>query len=363
MKLNSNNEWDTLKEVIIGRPNARSNLIFNKPVSKKVLEQAEQLAYKAYPQKLLDEATEDLEGLCDVIKDFGVKIYRPDTKDIHRIFTTPYFNASAEHAYNPRDLFLIVGDTAIEAPSQEKHRYFESQAYYNIFYHYFTEGSKWVSAPKPRLKGNYMIPYYKDKQKNIKLSEKDILFEAATIVRMGKDILYLISRSGNKSGAKWLQNILGNNYQVHTTDQIYHDSHIDSTVICLRKGLVLLNATRVNVNNCPIVFNKWEKIWFEKITHYPHDILDFHRNVRLKIYKKLLKLGFESNLNTIHSEWVGMNLLSLDPKTVIIDKIQTNLLKKLEKKGLKCIPISFRNSYFLGGIHCCTLDTVRDSNL
>ncbi|KYK19931.1 hypothetical protein AYK24_04810 [Thermoplasmatales archaeon SG8-52-4] len=363
MKLNSHNEWDTLKEVIIGRPNARSNLIFKKPVSKKVLEQAEQLAYKAYPQKLLDNAAEDLEGLCDIIKDFGVKIHRPDVKDIHRIFSTPYFNASAEHAFNPRDLFLIVGDTVIEAPSQEKHRYFESQAYYDIFYQYFLKGCKWISAPKPRLKGKYKIPYYKDKHKNIKLLEKDILFEAATIVRIGRDLLYLISSSGNKSGAKWLQNVLGNNYQVHTTDKIYHDTHIDSTVICLRPGLVLLNATRVNDKNCPSVFKKWEKIWFDKIAPYPREVLDFYKNVRLKIYKKLLKLGFQSNLNTIHSEWVGMNLLSLDPNTVIIDKMQTNLINKLEKNKIRCIPISFRNSYFLGGVHCCTLDTVRESKI
>jgi N-dimethylarginine dimethylaminohydrolase len=150
---------------------------------------------------------------------------------------------------------------------------------------------------------------------------------------------------------------------VHTTDKIYHDNHIDSTVICLRKRLVLLNATRVNNDNCPTVFNNWEKIWFKKIIPYPHEIIDFHKNVRLKIYKKLLKLGFESNLNNIHSEWVGMNLLSLDPNTVIIDKIQTNLIKKLKKHGITCIPISFRYSYFLGGIHCCTLDTVRDSKL
>jgi len=96
---------------------------------------------------------------------------------------------------------------------------------------------------------------------------------------------------------------------------------------------------------------------------YPHEILKFHQNVRLKIYTKLLKLSFKSNLNIIHSEWVGMNLLSLDPETVVVDKIQTNLIKTLEKRGLTCIPISFRYSYLMGGIHCCTLDTVRDSRL
>jgi N-dimethylarginine dimethylaminohydrolase len=58
-----------------------------------------------------------------------------------------------------------------------------------------------------------------------------------------------------------------------------------------------------------------------------------------------------------------MNLFSLDPKTVVIDKIQIHLIKKLERKGITCIPISFRYSYLMGGIHCCTLDTVRDSKI
>jgi len=351
MKLNSHNEWDTLKEIIIGMPNARANLIFKKPVSRNVMEQVEQLAREAYPQKILDEVEEDLEGLCDVIKDFGVKIYRPKVSDIHRVFTTPYFNASAEHAFTPRDLYLVVGDTVIEAPSQEKHRYFEAQAYYDIMYHYLAEGSRWIAGPKPKLKKDY--PHLED----------EILFEAATIVRMDKDILYLVSRSGNQLAAKWLQNVIGEQYRVHTTDQIYRDTHIDSTVLCLKKGLVLLNASRVNKNNCPPIFNKWEKIWFKKIMPYPHEILEFHRNVRLKIYAKLLKLGFKTNLNSIHSEWVGMNILSLDPKTVIVDKNQTHLIRILEKKGITCIPISFRYSYLMGGIHCCTLDTVRDSRL
>ena len=361
MKLNSHNEWDTLKEIIIGMPNARANLIFDKTVSKKVLKQAEQLAYSAYPKKMVEEVEEDLNGLYDVIKDFGVKIYRPKVSDIHKIFTTPYFNASTDHVFTPRDLYLVVGDTIIETPSYEKHRYFETQAYYDIMYHYLSEGSRWIAGPKPKLNGDYKISY--NNNKYFRLLENEILFEAATITRMGRDLLYLVSVSGNQLGAKWLQNILGNQYKVHTTNQIYHDSHIDSTVICLKKGLVLLNATRVNKNNCPSVFNKWDKIWFDKITPYPKEILKFHKNVRLKIYKKLLKLGFNSNLNKIHSEWVGINILSLDPTTVIVDKNQKHLIKKLEKYGINCIPISFRYSYIMGGIHCCTLDTVRDSIL
>lgn len=363
MKLNSHNEWDTLREIIVGRPNCRASLIFKKTPTEKEKEEAEELARQAYPQKIIDEINEDLEELCDVIKDFGAKVYRSDASDVHKIYTTPYFTASAEHAYNARDLYLVVGDTVIESPSQEKHRYFEAQAYYDVLYHYFNEGSNWIAGPKPKLKGEYMIPFFEDERKYIMLSEDEILFEAANTVRMGKDLLYLVSRSGNQLGAKWLQRILGNKYRVHTTDKIYRSSHIDSTVLCLRPGLVLLNAYRVNKDNCPPIFKKWEIIWFDKIIPYPHKVVEFNRNTRVKIYGKLLKMGIESNLNGIASEWIGLNFLSLDPKTVVVDKIQTNLINVLKKKGLNVIPISFRWSYLVGGIHCSTLDTVRDSKL
>ena len=63
---------------------------------------------------------------------------------------------------------------------------------------------------------------------------------------MGKDLLYLVSSSGNELGAKWLQSVLGEDYRVHTTKDIYRSSHIDSTVMCLKPGLVLLNSARVN---------------------------------------------------------------------------------------------------------------------
>ena len=64
------------------------------------------------------------------------------------------------------------------------------------------------------------------------------------------------------------------------------------------------------------------------------------------------------------SPWVGMNLLSYDQQTVIVDERQTNLIKILEKYKFTIIPVKMRHIYTQGGgIHCATLDTVRDSIL
>ena len=370
MKVNSHNEWDKLREIIVGRGDGRACLIFPPKVEPDLLAKAYRLAKEAFPYWLADEINEDLEELCNVLRSFGAKVLRPDISHNNRLFKTPYFWATNDHVYNMRDLHLVVGDTVIESPSQEQHRYFEAMGLYDIWYEYFKDGFRWIAGPKPKIHGNHMEIYfadgtnqYPDGQKFIRLSENEILFEAANTLRMGKDLLYLVSRSGNNIGAKWLQSVLGDDYRVHTTDKIYRSSHIDSTAMALKPGLVLLNATRVSSETCPAVLEKWDKIYFSDIIPTPQRTLDIQRNVRHPAYNKLRELGVESSIGSTSSPWIGMNFLSIDPEHVVVDKIQVPLMRILEKHGITPVPISFRHSYFMGGIHCSTLDTVRDSKL
>ena len=197
-----------------------------------------------------------------------------------------------------------------------------------------------------------------------KLTEDEILFEAANTVRMGRDLLYLVSCSGNHMGAKWLQNILGDDYKIHITEDLYRSSHIDSTVMCLKPGLVLLNNARVKEENCPSIFEKWDKIWFGDVAPTTEQELNFQKDVRDPIAKEIEALGFKTDLVDMASPWVGMNVLSIDQDTVLVDERQTNLIKTLEANKLTVVPVRMRHMYTqCGGLHCATLDTVRDSKL
>ncbi len=388
MKINSHNEWDKLREVVLGvAGHSMAVLTWSRPgpIPESVREMAYDLAKKAYPQWLLDEVNEDLEGVSDIFERFGVKIYRPKVHDLTRMYSSPYgWSSTGNDIYNIRDLHLIVGNNVIESSSPVKSRYFEATALYNVWYEYFASGFRWLVAPKPTLEGEVLSSYFMDEnnreltredlrykeltkgrlEKLHKLAEKEILFEAANTVRMGKDILYLISSSGNVLGARWLQSILGDEYRVHTTKEIYRSSHIDSTVLCLRPGLVLLNSTRVNPNNCPRIFDKWDKIYFEDVAPLTEQEIDLQKNVRDTINSELIRLGFETNLEVMGSPWVGMNLFSLDQETVMVDSRQINLMKVLEKHKITPVPVRLRHPYTHGGgIHCATLDTVRDSRL
>lgn len=387
MKINSHNDWDRLKEVIVGSAEGTTAVLTwskPEPIPEPILEKAYKLAKEAYPQWFIDEINEDLEGLCEKIKQFGAKVYRPKVHDISRMYSSPHWYSTGNNIYNVRDLHLVVDNTVIESPSPLKSRYFENTALYHIWYKYIEDGFRWIAAPKPILDGDILTPYYRDKnerklteediryqeltdgriEKLHKLTEKEILFEAANTLRMGKDLLYLVSSSGNYIGAKWLQSILGDEYIVHTTEDIYRSSHIDSTILCLRPGLVLLNSVRVNSRNCPKIFDKWDKIWFSDVAPVTDEEIKFQIEVRDPIAKKLAELGFETNLELTASPWVGMNFLSLDTETVIVDSRQTKLIQMLEKYKFTVATVKMRHIYTQGGgLHCATLDTVRDSKL
>ena len=387
MKINSHNEWDKLLEVIVGSAEGLAATIEwhnPKPIPEDYKKEAINLCKNASPQWFVDEVNEDLNNLQKALEEEGVKVFRPSVFDINKFYSSPFWSSNSNNIYNVRDLNLVVGNSVIESPSHNISRYFETTALYEIWYNYFEEGFKWIAAPKPKLITNPVEPYFRDESKRTlteedlmhkkltngrleklhKLTENEILFEAANTVRIGKDLLYLVSSSGNRKGAKWLQSVLGNDYNVHVTDKLYRASHLDSTVLCIRPGLVLLNSKRANKHNLPDLFDKWDKLWFEDVAKTTEVELDFQNNVRDKIAQDLKKMGFNSNLSEMSSPWVGMNILSISQDTVLADERQLSLIKLLEKQGLKVKTVKLRHMYTQGGgIHCATLDTVRDSVL
>ena len=386
-KINSHNGWDKLKEVIVGTCEGTTGTITwdrKKKIDQKILDQAIVLAKESFPNWLSEEVEDDLNGLATILQKLDVIVHRPKPFDLSNIYSSPFWYSNSNNLYNARDLNLVVGNIIVESPSYLASRYFENTAYYEIFYKYFERGFKWIAGPKPKLNYEVQPPYFIDndnreltseniKHKTLtkgrleqlyKLAEREIVFEAANTLRMGKDLLYLVSSSGNFLGAKWLQSVLGNEYKVHITKDIYRSSHIDSTLMALKPGLILINTARVNEKNYPAIFKKWEKICFEEVAPTTEAALKIQKDIRDPIAYKLKELGFSSNIADMSSPWVGMNLLSVDQGTVLVDKRQEKLIRLLEKKKFKVIPIRMRHLYiFSGGLHCATLDTVRDSKL
>lgn len=150
---------------------------------------------------------------------------------------------------------------------------------------------------------------------------------------------------------------------MHVT-HTYRSSHLDSTILPLRLGVVLLNGARVNEETCPSAFQDWDKLYFTEMAPVPETEVEFHKSVRIPIYEKLLEKGVASTINHISSPWAGLNVMSIDPKTVLVHDRQAEMIKMLESKKFTVVPVRMRHCYtMLGGLHCTTLDVVRDSTL
>jgi len=338
------NEWDPLEEVIVGNPlNARF------PTADPSTQLAEypdrsidQIPVGPFPQWVIDETEEDLNEFAATLESFGVKVRRPDTWPHEATFSTINWQSQGYYNYCPRDVMVVIGDQIIETPNVIRSRSQETYSYRTLLMEYMQSGARWISAPKPMLLDSLFEGV--DMERPTPRNDEPA-FDAANILRFGEDLIYLVSATGNEMGGQWLRSILGERYRVHFMKDVYYGSHIDSTLVALRPGLVLANPSRINDKTLPAILKQWKVLYsppMENTDRYDPDYLS----------------------KCIGSDWIDMNAFSIGPNVVVVDRNQPTLIKLLEKEGLDVIPLKLRHSKLLGGgPHCVTLDVRRRGTL
>ena len=337
------NEWDQLEEVIVGNP-----LRARYPTADRSTQLAEfpdrsleEIPQGPFPQQIIEETEEDLNAFVAVLEESGIIVRRPDTWPHEAKFSTIHWESEGYYNYCPRDIMLVIGDRIIETPNVIRSRALESFSYRTMMIDYFRSGAKWFSAPRPMLLDSlFEVDLAKPTPRN-----DEPAFDAANVLRLGRDLIYLVSGTGNEMGGQWLQTILGDAFRVHFLKDVYYGSHIDSTFVALRPGLMLCNPARINDDTLPDILQQWEVIYsppMENSGGYDADYLS----------------------KSIGSKWIDMNLFSINPNLVVVDKDQTALIRLLEKQGVDVIPLKLRHSKMLGGgFHCITLDIRRSGTL
>ena len=337
------NEWDHLEEVIVGNP-LRARYPTADP-STQLAEfpdrSLEEIPRGPFPQRIIEETEEDLNAFVAVLEGLGITVKRPETWPHEAKFSTIHWESEGYYNYCPRDIILVIGDHIIETPNVIRSRTLESFSYRTMMVNYLKSGAKWYSAPKPMLLDSlFEVDLEKPAPRN-----DEPAFDAANILRLGRDLIYLVSGTGNEMGGQWLQTILGDDFRVHFLKDVYYGSHTDSTFVALRPGLILCNPARINNDILPEILKQWEVIYsppMENTGRYDADYLS----------------------KSIGSNWIDMNLLSISPSLVVVDQDQTALIKLLEKQGIDVIRLKLRHSKMLGGgFHCITLDIRRTGTL
>jgi N-dimethylarginine dimethylaminohydrolase len=337
------NEWDPLEEVIVGNPlNARF------PTADRSSQLAEfsnrsvaEIPRGSFPQKIIEEAEEDLQEFVRILERLGVTVKRPETWAHERSFSTIHWEAHGYYNYCPRDVLLVIGDQVIETPNVIRSRAQETFSYRKLLLDYMRSGARWYSAPKPMLLDSL---FEADLKKPTPRNDEPA-FDAANVLRFGYDLVYLVSGTGNEMGGQWLQSVLGEKFRVHFFKDVYYGSHIDSTLVALRPGLVLCNPSRVTDETLPEILRQWEVIYsppMENTDRYDAEYL----------------------AKSIGSDWIDMNAFSINPELVVVDINQRSLIRLLEKRGFAVIPLRLRHAKMMGGgPHCVTLDIRRRGKL
>ena len=341
----SHNEWDPLEEVIVGRVEHAAfpawDLIYRSVAGEQAASTLPATLgltpNRLYPPEKIKAANRCLDNLINILQTEGITVRRPDILP-QRPFSTPAWKMRTGFSTaNPRDLFLVIGDTIIEAPMSDRSRYFETWAYRSLLKYYAQHGAKWVSAPRPQLHDELYDIHYESNGKRFMITEFEPCFDGADFVRCGKEIIGQLSHVTNRAGIAWLERYLGDDYSIHLIENKDQKAiHIDTTLLPLAPGKLLVNPEFVDIETIPPPFAGW-------------DILVAPQPVQLRPQQR----GFVSN-------WIGINVLSLDEKRILVDSLQEALIRKLQEWGFHPIPVDFTGYYpFGGGLHCATLDIRR----
>jgi len=345
--VSSYTEWDPLEEVIVGIVddamlpswNTINKITFPPAVWRTAA--LRDGGGVPYPPEQIEAARSDLEEFVGVLEAAGVRVRRPDRLDFAAPYGTPDWRVTNGFcAANPRDVLLVVGDEIIEAPMSDRGRYFETWPYRSLLKEYFRAGSRWTVAPKPQLLDELYDLDAADRGSWI-TTEFEPTFDAADFVRCGRDLIGQRSHVTNDAGIEWLRRNLGDDYRIHLIEpQWSQAAHIDSTLMPVAPGKILVNRKYFDPKGLPAAFSDWEVL----VPPEPVPIAD----------------GIFSTV----SAWVSMNVLMLDEKRVIVERRQEPTIKAFEEWGFEPIPCSFENYFaFAGSFHCATLDVRRRGEL
>ncbi|RDA90800.1 hypothetical protein CP533_0505 [Ophiocordyceps camponoti-saundersi (nom. inval.)] len=348
--VSADNEWSPLKSVIVGRAEGSafpSEVAHMMAATMPTEHLANFKQSNPFPPEILAKAQEELDNLAALLKENGIRVYRPNKVD--------WLKVGGYTGAMPRDGLMTVASTVIEAPFAWKCRRNEIRlAYTDILDDLVSHGSATICrapfiAGKDTLYDNVtqaQKDYANGSSRQWAINNSRPAFDTADFMRFGKTIIGQLSHVTNRRGAQYLQAMVPEGYTVElldTTDE--HAMHIDATILPLRRGILIYNPQRVTESNLRrhAVFKDWE------LYSYP-----FQPQAR------------DGNSPPLYmcSPWLVLNALSLDEKRIIVEAKDTEFANWVKEKfGMEPIMCPFQHVHSIGGsFHCATVDLVRQDD-
>lgn len=299
-----------------------------------------------------------------VVRKHAIQTMRPDSLDWTKPVAGPHWDSPSQYcATCPRDTMITLGNTILEGTMSRRSRYFEHLACRTISLDLWKsdpERIRFLAAPKPSMADSmYNMDFFdvspqqrfsRQHKYQFCCNEMEPIFDAADIMRCGKDIFVQKSMTTNDLGIKWITSHFPE-LRVHPVHIPYdmYPAHLDATFVPLRPpsaldgddGLVLINPERPPLESESRIWkqNGWRFIVSPEPAQYDCPIW------------------------STSSYWLCMNMLSISPNGIIMEENETPLFSLLTDHGFDPITVPMRHMYEFGGaIHCSTWDIKRDDD-
>lgn len=361
IKVNAWTQWGDMNAIMVGHAN-HACFPPSTPGFRPEINDSKIASWVDWPEgrkkdSVVERANIELDNLSKVLEEQGITVVRPGNLDWKGPLKTPFFEVPNQYTHTcVRDSLVTMGNIVLEAAMSRRDRYFESLAFRSVIRHLYKHDKDmlWKSAPKPMLGDESFNDewwyqsteerYKKMHDYNFCITETDVLFDAADIMRAGKDIFVQHSTTCNLSGIEWLtRELRPHGIRVHKVRFPYDlcPSHLDCTFQLLRPGLVLTNPERPIADEDAKIFkdNGWEFV------DAPQP-----NNPERPVFSQ-------------SSKWLSMNILPLGRNKIVVEEQETNTQDLLRNLGFEVIAVPFRNVYEFGGsLHCATWDISREDS-
>ncbi|WP_273712712.1 dimethylarginine dimethylaminohydrolase family protein [Leuconostoc mesenteroides] len=318
MKINVYNEYDPLKEVIIGDA---TKLYF--PDTHEIEQEEHTAKWKQFmtkhiytllrgkkvPSFLAKKFQRELAEFQRILETHGVKVHHVDSVTPTKL--DPY---GMGQMY-VRDSAMSVGEHFIEGNVQIEMRKIERRGYQRI------------------------VAAINDKNQVHTLNQKDkIYLEGGDVIVNYPYVFVGIGKyASNEAGAKWLQSILDKDYENEIVDKPW------------KVVPVYLNDDAIlHLDCCMTIIGPKTAI--------------IHKPVLKDLPKELVDYKF-IDIDAKTRKEMGGNVLVIGPKKVIVQKRHTALQEALKNEGYTVIPIVFTwHSLLDGALRCASCPLVREKN-
>jgi len=350
--INSNTSFGKLKEVVVGRElklaKRLSDITFKQFYREALDERIYESPFENYTvsMDLIDLRNEQLDNLASTLENLGVTVHRPQVLDKIVPFTTPSFKSELSSASNVRDLTLVYGNKLIETPTFVRNRYYENTLLHDVYSRAWDRGrgGQWIKAPHTELTEETIdLGHWGDTRDYNNIPSNFVMaVDGAQFLRIGKDCIVNINSYNQYLGYEWIKS-----FYPETEFHVLHvaDNHIDGCLICLKPGVFLVNPLYPNIRDLlPAKFRNWTYL-------YPKDLTE---NIDTEGMTDI-------DIRLASSRGMDVNVLSIDENTVLVTDRAVGVADVLDKNGFTVIPVKLEHGeIFAGGIHCSTLDLVRD---